>query len=269
MSSFSLFWLLLRTQLQRSLSPRRVWMLAALAILPTLIALVFSIQARKVTAIFAVTNLAWFLSVQLVVPLVSLLAGMGVLAREVEDRTLTYLFTRPLSRAVLFLARSAGAMLLALLLNGLGAVGLLWAAARIRPEKSVELADYPLADWSQDGVSLSILGAVALGSVVYTAVFACISVFTRHPMIVGLVYTFAIESFLSNLPGSNQALTLQYYLRSWIAGHGSPAWNAVEGFAVSSYDPALNSALRLLIISGLLLGLAAWRIRRKEFVFSA
>lgn len=269
MSSFAIYWLLLRTQLQRSLTPRRVWMLALLAILPTLIALIFSIQARKVTAIFAVTNLAWFLGVQLVLPLVSLLAGMGVLAREVEDRTLTYLFTRPVSRVWLFLARAAGAMVLAVLLNGLGAVGLLWAAARIRPEQSVDALVYPLANWTSDGVSVSILGAVLLGSVVYTAVFACISVFTRHPMIVGLVYTFAIESFLSNLPGSNQALTMQYYLRSWIAGQGGPAWNAVEGFASSSYEPAMGAALRLLIIAGLLLAVAAWRIRRKEFVFSA
>jgi hypothetical protein len=128
---------------------------------------------------------------------------------------------------------------------------------------------FPLAAFPDDGVSLSILGAVVLGSLVYTALFACISVFTRHPMIVGLVYTFAVESFLSNLPGSNQSLTLQYWLRSWIAGNGHPIWQRIEGFASASYAESGESALRLFMIATMLIALGAWRIRRKEYVFTS
>ncbi|MFM7280507.1 MAG: ABC transporter permease, partial [Planctomycetia bacterium] len=129
MSHTGLLFLLWRTHLVRSFAPRRVWMLALLALLPALIAGILSLAARRVTSPEAVTNLAWFLQVQLVVPLVSLLAGIGVLAREIEDRTLTYLFTRPLSRVAVFLGRAAGALSVALLLNVLGALALLVAAS--------------------------------------------------------------------------------------------------------------------------------------------
>lgn len=269
MSHTGILFLLWRTHLVRSFAPRRVWMLALLALLPALIAGILSLAARRVTSPEAVTNLAWFLQVQLVVPLVSLLAGIGVLAREIEDRTLTYLFTRPVSRVAVFLGRAAGAFSVALLLNVLGALALLVAASGIRLGKSPDASVFPIAAFPDDGVSVSILGAVVLGSLVYTALFACISVFTRHPMIVGLVYTFAIESFLSNLPGSNQSLTLQYWLRSWIAAKGHPIWQRIEGFASASYADSAESALRLLLIASLLLALGAWRIRRKEYVFTS
>ena len=269
MNGFALGFLLWRTHLVRSFAPRRIWLLAALVLVPALIAAILSLSARRITSPEAVTNLAWFLQLQLVVPLVGLLAGIGVLAREVEDRTLTYLFTRPISRVAVFLGRTAGAFSVALVLNLLGSLALLVAAGGIRLGKTPDPTVFPLAVFPHDGVSIPILGAAVLGSLVYTALFACVSVFTRHPMIVGLVYTFAIESFLSNLPGANQSLTLQYWLRSWIADDGHPIWRRIEGFAGATYADGPEAALRVLMIAVLLLGIGAWRIRRKEFVFTS
>lgn len=269
MNAFSQALLLWRTHLVSSFAPRRIWMLTLLVLVPGLIAAILSLAAKRVTAPEAVINLAWFLQVQLVVPLVGLLAGIGVIAREIEDRTLTYLFTRPVSRVAVFLGRVAGAVSVAALLNLLGALALLVAAGNIRLGKEPDASLFPLAAFPHDGVSIPILGAVLFGSLVYTVLFAAISVFTKHPMIVGLVYTFAIESFLSNLPGSNQSLTLQYWLRSWIADHGHPVWQRIEGFASGSYASAGEAALRLLFIGLLLLLAGAWRIRRKEFVFTS
>jgi hypothetical protein len=37
-------------------------------------------------------------------------------------------------------------------------------------------------------------------------------------MIVGIGYTFVIEGFIANLPGQNPTLTVQYHLKSYLAG---------------------------------------------------
>jgi hypothetical protein len=108
-----------------------------------------------------------------------------------------------------------------------------------------------------------------LGALAYTTVFAALGVFTRHPMIAGLAYTFAIEAFLANLPGSGQALTIQYYLRSWIAAHGAPSWAKVEGFDIAVFESPSRVLLKLGVLLVLALALGVWRIRRREFVLSS
>jgi hypothetical protein len=88
-------------------------------------------------------------------------------------------------------------------------------------------------------------------------------------MIAGLGYTFAIEGFLANLPGKNQALTIQYYLRSLIAAHGSAAWANVEGFASTRFETAGASVATLAAAAR---GGARPRVledRRREYVVGA
>lgn len=258
-----------RTQLLRSLAPRRSWLVYAFTLLPVLVALLLATHARRVTAEEIATNLSWFLYLQVVVPLVSLLQGQAVISREVEDRTITYLFSRPISRPAMFLGRSLGALAFTLLLLLAGALLLLFVAAQGPLGTAPDPARFPQAGWSADGIVLPLLGAVALGAATYTLLFAALGVFTKHPMILGLAYTFALEGFFANLPGSNQALAVQYYLRSWIATHGSAGWSELEGFGATSFESPGRVLLRLALVAVLALSLASWRIRRKEFVLSA
>ena len=50
-------------------------------------------------------ELAWFLIVQFVVPVLALILGSAVVAEEVEDRTIIFLFTRPSPRMTILLGR--------------------------------------------------------------------------------------------------------------------------------------------------------------------
>ena len=258
-----------RTQLLRSLAPRRSWLVYAFTLLPALVALLIATRARRVGAEDIATHLSWFLYLQVVVPLVTLLVGQAVISREVEDRTITYLFSRPVSRPAIFLGRTLGALAFALLVLLAGAVLLLLAASRAKLGDAPDPAKFPLAPWSSDGIVYPLLGAVALGVLAYTTIFAALGVFTKHPMILGLAYTFAIEGFLSNLPGSNQALAVQYYLRSWIAAHGTPAWAKVEGFDAAAFESPGKVLLKLALVALVALAWGSWRIRKKEFVLSS
>lgn len=269
MQTLGILLLFARTQLARSLAPRRSWLVYLVALLPALVALVLASRGRRVSAEGIATHLGWFLFLQVVVPLVTLLAGQAVISREVEDRTITYLFSRPVARPAMFLGRSLGALAFTLLVLLAGAALLLFAASRGPAGKSPDPAGFPLAGWTADGVVLPFLGAVALGALAYTLLFAALGVFTKHPMILGLAYTFAIEGLLSNLPGSNQALAVQYYLRSWISGHGSAAWSKLEGFDVTTFESPGGVLLKLAIVAALALAAGSWRIRTKEFVLSS
>jgi len=269
MRTLAILGLFARTQLVRSLALRRSWLVYAFTLMPTLVALLLATQARRVTAEGIATNFAWFLFLQVVVPLVSLLQGQAVIAREVEDRTITYLFSRPIGRPAMFLGRTLGALVFTLLLLLAGAVLLLLAAGQGPTGKLPNPDAFPLASWTADGVVLPFLAAVALGALTYTTMFATLGVFTKHPMIAGLAYTFAIEAFFATLPGSSQALTVQYYLRSWIAGHGAPSWEKVEGFDMAVFESPTRVLVKLGLVVLLALALGTWRIRRREFVLSS
>lgn len=269
MGTLSLLLLFARTQLQRSLAPRRSWLVYAFTLLPALVAFLIAARGRHATAEGIATNLSWFLYLQVVVPLVTLLAGQAVISREVEDRTITYLFSRPISRPVMFVGRTLGALAFTLLVLELGALLLLLAAAQGSPGRTPSPEHFPLASWGADGITLPLLGAVALGALAYTLLFSALGVLTKHPMILGLAYSFAIEGFLSNLPGSNQALAVQYYLRSWVAAHADAGWSHVEGFSATTYEEPGRVLFKLALVAILALVLGSWRIRTKEFVLSS
>ena len=78
-----------------------------------------------------------------------------------------------------------------------------------------------------------------------------------------------IEGFLADLPGKNQALTIQYYLRSWIAAYGSEAWSRVEGFAGATFDSPEGAITTLVMIWIAALVLGSWQVSRREFVLTS
>ena len=53
----------------------------------------------------AFTRLVCYLIYQVEVPLLALILGVGVFGDEIEGRTITYLYTRPLPRPVIYLGR--------------------------------------------------------------------------------------------------------------------------------------------------------------------
>jgi len=269
METLGILGLFARTQLVRSLSLRRSWLVYAFTLLPSLVALVIATHSRRNNAEAIATNLSWFVFLQVVVPLVTLLQGQAVISREVEDRTITYLFSRPVSRPAMFIGRSLGALAFTLLLLLAGAALLLFVASHGSGGKEPAPDHFPLAPILSDGVVLPLFAAVALGAVAYTLIFAALGVFTKHPMILGLAYTFALEGFFANLPGSNQALAIQYYLRSWIAAKGSDAWGRLEGVNMIDFESPGKVLLKIGLVALVALALGSWRIRRKEFVLSA
>ncbi|MBL8862821.1 MAG: ABC transporter permease [Planctomycetes bacterium] len=245
--------------LPRLLRSRRTLIVLLLALAPALVAwLAGRLNSSNAPGEIAIA-VGWIFVLQLVVPLVGLVSGSAAIADEVEDRTLTYLFTRPMPRASLLLGRWAASALLLTAMLGLGVGLFLQAAALARG------AGQPL-EW---GIGAPLLCATLAGGLVYSALAAALGCFVKNPIVVGLAYAFAVEGFLANLPGKNQVLTVQFHLRSLLAQHASPAWAQFEGFTGAGLLEGTTSAavLGCLTLGALLAG--AWRLSRREFVLAS
>lgn len=249
--------LLFRAHVRRVWWSRRTLACLALAAIPPAIAWIVTYSNPRLTGAEIATHLGWLLLLQVCVPLIALITGSAVVTEEIEDRTISYLFSRPIPRAAVLLGRWSAALVLVSTLLATSAILTVTLASRSGVTGS------PVGE----GILGPLTAAVVLGGAAYTALFAAAGVFFRHPMIVGLGYAFAIEGFLANLPGRNEALTVQYYLRSVIATNGSAPWQEVPGFDLHRFST--SPVVTVLVGIAAILLLASWRITRREFVLSA
>jgi ABC-2 type transport system permease protein len=122
------------------------------------------------------------LGLVLVVPLVALLATSGLLAAEIDDGSIAYLLAKPVSRYSIVLSKLLVAVSCVLLF---GALPMLVAGLVLRSSSPAF------------GVGFGV--ASLLGGAAYCALFAWLSVMTRHAVVFGLVYLLIWEGLLGGL----------------------------------------------------------------------
>jgi ABC-type transport system involved in multi-copper enzyme maturation permease subunit len=186
-------------------------------------------------------------------PLAALFYSVSLIADEVEDKTITYLFSRPLQRASILIGKFAAYLV----------TTLTWTLPSL-------VITFFLLMTAQgfSGVSASVphlfrdMGVIALTFLSYGALFTLLGVALRRPVILGLLFLFVWE-LLALLPGYLPRLTITAYLRSLVP-HRPPD----EGLA-EVFGQALPTALCLESIAAmvvLFLGASLWIFSRKEYV---
>ena len=130
----------------------------------------------------AARNTLYGLGLVVVVPLVALLATTGLLAPEIDDGSISYLLAKPISRYTIVLSKLAVATACVV---AFAVVPVLAAGLVLRTSEP------------SFGLGLA-LGAFA-GGLAYCALFALLSVLTRHAVVVGLIYLLIWESLLGGL----------------------------------------------------------------------
>lgn len=159
----------------------------------------------------------WTFYLRFTVPVLGVFYGTALLADEVEDRTLTYLFTRPVPRGAV--------------LAGKYLAYLVCTAVVVLP--SVMLVYFlvvPLLGGSigRNFPALLIdLGLIGAGLAVYGAVFALVGARFRRPLLTGLVFVFGWEPVVVVLPGYMKYLSVAYYLQG-LAPHAMPRGDALD-----------------------------------------
>lgn len=128
-----------------------------------------------------------------VLPMIALIVGTGVLGSEIDDGTIVHILATPLARRDIVLTKLAVA---AGITTVISAVPMFLTGVIIQ---SVRL-----------GLGLAL--ACAVGSIAYCAVFLALSLLTRRPVLLGLLYVLIWEGVLGNLLAGSRLLSIQQYV---------------------------------------------------------
>jgi ABC-2 type transport system permease protein len=135
------------------------------------------------------------LGLAVVLPVTALIVGTGVLGSEVDDGTIVHILTKPLARRDIILAKLGVAIGVTAVT---AAVPLFIAGA--------------LADSVRLGLALAV-GAV-VGAAAYAAFFLMLSLLTRRPVLLGLVYILVWEGLLARFVSGTRVLSIGQYVTS-------------------------------------------------------
>lgn len=133
------------------------------------------------------------LGLAVVLPVIALIVGTGVLGSEIDDGTVVHILTKPLPRWQIILPKLAVA-------TGVTAV-------------TVAIPMY-VAGVLADGVrlGLGLAAACTVGALAYSAFFLALSLVTRRPVLLGLVYVLVWEGLLGNFVSGTRTLSIQQYV---------------------------------------------------------
>jgi ABC-type transport system involved in multi-copper enzyme maturation permease subunit len=198
----------------------------------------------------------WIFYLRFTVPVLGVFYGTSLIADEVEDKTITYLFTRPISKGSVLVGKYL-AYLACTVFVVLPSVMLVYLL--IVPMQGTLGGSF--LDLLKD------LSLLALGLAVYGAVFAFIGAKFKRPLLVGLIFIFGWEQVALAFPGYLKYYTVAYYVQSLVP-HAMPndsTLSLIQG--IFRETPALaTSLLSLFVIWASFLALAAWVVERKEYV---
>ena len=199
----------------------------------------------------------WILYLRFIVPVLGVFYGTSLIADEVDDKTITYLFTRPIERGAVLVGKYL-AYLIVTALVVLPSVMIVYFLL-------VPLGGSALAETFPALVKdLALLG---LGLAVYGALFAWIGAQIKHPLVIGLVFALGWEQAILVVPGYLRRFTVAYYLQGLVP-HAMPQDSALSMLqSVFRDSPSLVVCLTWLLV--FLVGflyLAARAVSKREYV---
>ena len=247
---------------------RRSIFLAIIVSAPVLLALAIRVMSSVYPARLSVNGgaiggpaifgvMIWLLYIRFMVPILGAFYGTSLIADEVDDKTITYLFTRPIDRGsvlagkylaylactVLLIVPSVIVVYFLIVPTGGGSIG------RAFP---MLLAD---------------LGLLTLGLAAYGAVFALAGAWLKRPLIVGLVFALGWEPGVLVCPGYLKRLTVAYYLQGLVP-HAMPEDSSIGALlqAFREVPPAAGGVFWLVVITLGTLWLGILAVRKREYV---
>lgn len=199
----------------------------------------------------------WFLFLRFIVPILGIFYGTSLIADEVEDKTITYLFTRPIPRSAVLIGKYL-AYLASTVLIVLPSVMLVYFLV------------VPIGGGSIAATFPSLLRdllLLAVGLAVYGALFACVGAWIRRPVLFGLFFAIGWENFALALPGYLKRFTVAYYTQALVP-HAMPQQDVVT-LLQSIFKESVSAPVSFLSLGAILvvsLALATRAVERREYV---
>jgi hypothetical protein len=192
---------------------RRTTLLALAAGAPVLLALVtrftlstgsavVQINGRQIGSEAVFRTAITLLYLRFIVPAIGVFYGTSLIADEVEDKTITYLFLRPIPRGAIVLGKYLAYVVCV--------------TSVVLPSAAVVfVVMVPFQDMAPlFGSFVRDLGVLALGLAAYGAIFLWAGALFRRPLVGGLLFVFGWEQLAAVLPGYLGRLTIAHYLQA-------------------------------------------------------
>jgi len=129
-----------------------------------------------------------------VVPLLGLIAGAGSIGPEIDDGSIVYLMSKPLSRHSIVHSKLAVAAAVVTVVAGVPTL----------------LAGLVMSG-TEEGLAVGYaIGAIAAG-LAYCALFVLLAIVTRNAVVVGLIYVLIWESLVGSFVPGAQVLSIQQW----------------------------------------------------------
>ena len=182
--------LTLRTLLGR----RRALLLLVLPGVLVALAVVLRLTVDEASRLDVTVGLLGTFAIATVIPLLALIAGTGALGGEIDDGSIVYLLSKPISRHTIVVTKVAVAVGVTTLF---GAVPVL------------------VSGWIMVGNRESIAVAYGLGAfaaaTAYCALFLLLSVLNRNAVVIGLIYTLVWETAIGGLVLGAGGISIQQW----------------------------------------------------------
>lgn len=215
---------MIRITWRRLFRGRAVWVCLGIALLPALLAAV----VPRSHDTFELVTLAEFL-VMTVLPPVFVASSIG---EEIEDRTTTYLWSRPIARWTMIVGKLVALAPIAMFLVAAG-----WYLAAQASTTQTASSD-----------SLIAFAAGALGISIMSAGFG--TLVPKQGMALAIIYLVILDSAIGAIPASLQKISITHQVLL-LSGLDEPA---------SKLEPAIT----MVIIAGVWLAIGLLRLRRRE-----
>jgi len=245
---------------------RRTVFMAIVMAAPILLAVVFRIvdasgvapvrvNGQRVGSAAVFGGIIWVLFLRFIIPVLGVFYGTSIIADEVEDKTITYLFTRPVRRGAVLLGKYVAYLVCTTLV--------------VLP--AVMIVYFLIVPFSEVAASfrwlVTDLALLAAGLAVYGALFALVGSVMKRPLLVGLVFAFGWEQVAMLVPGYLRRFTIAYYLQALVP-HAMPSEGvgAVMSAVFTDTPSLLVSVTGLVVVLAGSLVLATRAVERREYI---
>lgn len=232
--------------MRQLLGKRRTLLLLVGACLPVVVAILFRLFSDETAdpQEFIAAGVLDGLTVTFILAFVALVMGTAALGADIEDGTAVYLFARPIPRSQIIISKLIPA----------------WIISAAVTATSALLAGF-IGLWGEPMANLPIAFAVATiaGSLLYCAVFLCLSIYTSRALIIGLIYVFVWEALLTNFLPGTRLFSIREYTRALadvMSSTSSSDWEARLG--------GPQAVVLMVIVGALAVFLAIKRLQRWE-----
>jgi ABC-2 type transport system permease protein len=219
--------LTLRTLLGR----RRALLLLVLPGVLVALAVVLRLTVDEASRLDVTVGLLGTFAIATVIPLLALIAGTGALGGEIDDGSIVYLLSKPISRHTIVVTKVAVAVGVTTLF---GAVPVL------------------VSGWIMVGNRESIAVAYGLGAfaaaTAYCALFLLLSVLNRNAVVIGLIYTLVWETAIGGLVLGAGGISIQQW--SLAVTRAVVGDNAEELGITAAVRPQISIIMLLVVAIG-------------------